>query len=109
MIGTTNIFNGVGLINSVLVDTPRFRPVQLWDNQMDEPAAAGPVGRPAGPVGRPAGPVGRPAGPVGRPAGPVGRPPGQPGRGGGGQQARVPPVGQQGRPGGVDRRGVNPF
>ncbi len=45
---TTNIVNGVGLINSVLADTPNFRPTKLWDNQMDDPSSSGP--RPTGPA-----------------------------------------------------------
>lgn len=59
IIGTTNITNGVGLINSVLADTPHFRPVQLWDNQMDDPSSAGMQGRSTGQQGRPSGQQGR--------------------------------------------------
>ena len=92
--------NGVGLINSVLKDTPRFRPSQLWDNQMDDPTDMPP------PMARPPGPAG------GRPQA------GQPGRGVGGvKQARGPPLAgqargpltQPGRPMGMDRKGGNPF
>ena len=38
IIGTTHITNGMSLMNSILAETPRFRPTGLWDNQMDEPA-----------------------------------------------------------------------
>jgi hypothetical protein len=37
---TTNIINGVGLLNSILSDTPNFKPEKLWDNQLDDPATA---------------------------------------------------------------------
>ena len=55
IIGTTNIMNGVGLINSVLADTPHFKSVQLWDNQMDDPSSsAGIQVQSTGQQGRPA-------------------------------------------------------
>lgn len=44
IIGTTNITNGVGLMNSILSEVPNYRAEKLWDNQMDEPTSIGSSG-----------------------------------------------------------------
>lgn len=51
IVGTTHITNGYSLVNSVLLETPHFKPVTLWDNQLDVKPPEQPVPAPA--AGRP--------------------------------------------------------